>query len=177
MASLLSNLVDNLSEIVHSDKCIDCKSCLDNMSVKDDQLIFKCSKCNKNHNKDFNKDLINRFANTYKFCDGDINKVILLLRKGVYPYKYMDNWERFNEILLTNKEDFYSSLNMEAITDVDYRRAEKVFKEFKMNNLGDYHDFYVQSYAILLSVVFENFRDNALTYISLILLIFYQHLD
>ena len=44
------------------------------MSVKDDQLIFKCSKCNKNHNKDFNKDLINRFANTYKFCDGDINK-------------------------------------------------------------------------------------------------------
>ena len=53
------------------------------MSVKDDQLIFKCSKCNKNHNKDFNKDLINRFANTYKFCDGDINKFILFLRKGV----------------------------------------------------------------------------------------------
>ena len=46
MASLLPNLVDNLSEIVHSDKCIDCKSCLDYMSVKDDQLIFKCSKCN-----------------------------------------------------------------------------------------------------------------------------------
>ena len=89
----------------------------------------------------------------------------------------MDNWERFNEILLTNKEDFYSSLNMEAITDVDYRRAGKVFKEFKMNNLGDYQDFYVQSYTILLSVVFENFRDNALTYISLILFIFYQHLD
>ena len=89
----------------------------------------------------------------------------------------MDNWERFNEILLTNKESFYSSLNMEGITDVDYRHAEKVFKEFKMNNLGDYHDFYVQSYTILLSVVFENFRDNELTYISLSLLIFYQHLD
>ena len=53
------------------------------MSVIDDQLIFKSSKCHKNHNKDFNKDLINRFASTYKFCDGEINKFILLLRKGV----------------------------------------------------------------------------------------------
>ena len=56
MSSSLSNLVDNLSESVHSDKCTDSKSCLDYMSVKDDQLIFKCSKCSKNHNKDVNKD-------------------------------------------------------------------------------------------------------------------------
>ena len=61
------------------------------MSVKDGQLIFKCSKCHKNHTKDFNKDLINRLASTYKFCDGDINKFILLLTKEVYPYKYMNN--------------------------------------------------------------------------------------
>ena len=73
------------------------------MLVKDDQLIFKCSKCNKNHNKDFNKDLINRFANTHKFCDGDINKFILLLTKGVYPYECMDSCERFDGILLPNK--------------------------------------------------------------------------
>ena len=52
----LSNLTDNLSEKVHSDKCKDCKSCLDYMLIKDNQLIFKCLKCNKNHNKDFNKD-------------------------------------------------------------------------------------------------------------------------
>ena len=88
---------------------------------------------------------MNRFANTYEFCDGDINEFILLLRKGVYPKEYMDSWERFDEILLPNKEDFYSSLNMECITVVDYRHAKKVFKEFKMDNLGDYHDLYVQS--------------------------------
>ena len=58
MSTSLSNLIDNLSENVHSDKCTDCKSCLDYILVEDNQLIFKCSKCNKNHNKDFNKDLI-----------------------------------------------------------------------------------------------------------------------
>ena len=88
------------------------------MSVKGDQLIFKCPKCNKNHNKDFNNDLINRFVSTYEFCDGDIHKFILLLRKGVYLYEYMDSLERFDETLLSNKEDFYSSLNMEKITGV-----------------------------------------------------------
>ena len=55
------------------------------MSAKDDQLVFKCLKCNKNYNKDFNKELIKKFANTYQCCDKDINKFILLLRKGVYP--------------------------------------------------------------------------------------------
>ena len=126
MATSLSSLVDNLFERIQRD-------CLDYMSVKDDQLIFKCSKCNKNHNKEFDKDLINRFASTYEFYDGDINRFILLLRKGVDPYEYMDSWERFDEILLPTKEDFYSILNMEEIIDVDYRHAKKVFKEFKMN--------------------------------------------
>ena len=52
----------------------------------------------------------------------------LLLRIGVYSYEYMDSWERFDETLLTNKENFYCSLIMEGITDVDYRHAKKVFK-------------------------------------------------
>ena len=99
----------------HNDKCIDCKSCLDYTSAKDNQLIFKCLKCNTNYNKDLNKDLINRFVSTYEFCDGNINKFILLLRKCVYPYEYMNTWERFDKVSLPNKEDFYSSLNMEEI--------------------------------------------------------------
>ena len=61
------------------------------MITKNDQLIFTCSECKKNYKKDFNKDLIKRFENTYEFCDKDINKFILLLRKGVYPYEYMDS--------------------------------------------------------------------------------------
>ena len=64
MSTSLSSLVDNLSEKIHSNKCTDFKSCLKYMSVKDNQLIFKCLKCNKTHNKDFNKDLVNRFAST-----------------------------------------------------------------------------------------------------------------
>ena len=51
----------------------------------------------KNYKRDFNKDLIKRFSNTYEFFNGDINKFILLLRKGVYPCKYMANWEPFDE--------------------------------------------------------------------------------
>ena len=115
----LSHLVSNLSEGLNNDRCTDCKSCLDYMSIKDNQLIFKCSCCKEIIKKDFNKDLIKRFSNTYRFCNKDHNKFILLLRKGVYPYEYMDNWERFNETLLPNKEAFYSNLNMENITDTD----------------------------------------------------------
>ena len=81
MSGSLSSLVDNLSEELHSDKCTDCKCYLGYMVFKDDQLIFRCFECKKNCIKDFNKELIKRFANTYEFCDKDINKFILLLRK------------------------------------------------------------------------------------------------
>ena len=97
MSSSLSNLVDNLSEGLHRDKCTNCKSCLDYMITKDGKLIFRCFECKKNYKKDFNNELIKRFANIYGFCDKGINKFILLLRKGVYPYEYMDSWERFDE--------------------------------------------------------------------------------
>ena len=91
MSSSLSSLVENLSDGLHEDKCIDCKSCFDCMMFRDDQLILRCFECKKNYKKDFNKDLIKKFASTYKFYNGDINKFILLLRKGVYPYEYMDS--------------------------------------------------------------------------------------
>ena len=143
---------------MHSDKCADCKSCLDYMTTKDEQLIFRCFECQKNYKKDLNKELIQRFANTHEFCNGDPNKFILLLRKGVYPYEYMDSWERFDEASLPDKEAFYSSLNMEDITNVDHRHAKRVFKSLNNKNLGDYHDLYVQNDTLLLADVFENFR-------------------
>ena len=59
------------------------------------------------------------------------NRFVLLLRKRVYPYEYMDSWERFSEISLPSKNDFYSNLNMEDINDIDYRHANNVFKRFK----------------------------------------------
>ena len=69
----------------------------------------------------------------------------------------MDSCERFDETSLVDKEAFYSSLNMENITDIDYRHANKVFRIFKLENLGDYHDLYVQSDTLLLADVYENF--------------------
>ena len=90
----------------------------------------------------------------------------------------MGSWERFDETSLPNKEDFYSCLNMEGITDVDCRHSKNVFKEYRMNNLGDYHDLYVQGDTLLLADVFENFRNKRIEiYMNLILLNFHQHLD
>ena len=137
------------------------------MSVKDDQQtctqpIFRCFECKENYKKDFNKELIKRFANIYEFCNKDINKFILLLRKGVYPYEYMDSWVRSNETSFPDKEAFYSNLNMEDITDVDHRHANKVFKKFKLKNLGDHNDLHVKSDTLLLSDVRNNFRKKCI---------------
>ena len=160
MSSLLSKLVDNLFEGIHNNKCLDCNSCLDYVWItKNEKLLLKCFNCNNYYKKKFNKDLIKKFKNTYSFCNNDLNKFILLLRKGVYPYEYMDNWERFNETSLPSKKDFYSNLNIEDIDDIDYRHGNNVFKGFKLDNLGDYHDLYVKSNTLLLADVFENFRD------------------
>ena len=73
------------------------------------------------------------------------------MRKGVYPYEYMHDWNRFNEKSLPDKKYFYSCLNMENIIDIDYTHAQRVFKEFKMNNLGDYQYLYVQSDTLLVA--------------------------
>ena len=159
MSSSLSKLVDNLSEGIHNNKCVDCNSCLDYIQIKNEKLLLKFFNCNTYYKKKFNKDLMKKFKNTYSFCNSDLNKFILLLRKGVYPHEYMDSWETFNETSLSSKEDFYSNLNMEDIDDIDYRHGNNVFKGFKLENLGDYHDLYVQSDTLLLADVFENFRD------------------
>ena len=69
----------------------------------------------------------------------------------------MDDWKKFNETLLPEKEDFYSHLNMEDITDAEYTQVKRVCKGFKIKKLVEYHDLYVQSDRLLLADVFENF--------------------
>ena len=86
----------------------------------------------------------------------------MLLRKGVYPYEYIDIWERFDETSLPEKKVFYSELHLEDITDEDYTHAQKVFEELKLKTVGGYHDLYVQSDTLLLAVVFENFRNKCI---------------
>ena len=74
----------------------------------------------------------------------------------------MNSWEIFDENTLPPKETFYSNLNLEDISNEDYKHAQKVWGLFEIKNLGEYHDVYVQSDTLLLSDVFENFRNMCL---------------
>ena len=81
------------------------------------QFIDKVSETDK---KISQAELIEKFPNTYQFCNGDLNEFSLLLRKCVYPYEYMDSWKKFDETSVLDKEAFYNELNKEHITDEDY---------------------------------------------------------
>ena len=92
------------------------------------------------------------------------SKVPLLLRKGAYPYDYMDNMNKFQERQLPPKEAFFSQLTEEHISDKDYQHAQTVFTTFQLQTLGEYHDLYLLSDVLLLADVFENFRSICLNY-------------
>ena len=86
----------------------------------------------------------------------------MLTKKGIYPYEYIDSSERFSETALPPKEMFYSSLTEENVTDEDYNHAEKVWRDFGMETLGEYHDVYLLTDVLLLADVFEEFRRTCL---------------
>ena len=117
MVSSFSNLVYNRSKGVHrkfrhgNKKCetcrIECKYCdcfLKYINFKDNLIEYKCLYCNKNCNHKFDKKIKGTIFYTYTFSNHDNNKFILLLRKGVYPYEYMNDWEKFNETFLQSLE-------------------------------------------------------------------------
>ena len=95
--------------------------------LKNNKLCNKCEQCQEIWSKPI-CELIKKFPNIHQFCNGDINKFVLLLRKGVYPYEYMDSWERFDETSLPDKKVFYSELNLEDFTDKDYAYAQRRIK-------------------------------------------------
>ena len=173
MTTSSSNFVNNLSERIHKIKCKygnddkNCETCgikykycgcfLEYTDFKEDLIKYKCVCCNANYQKKFDEKLKEPFFNRCSFFNHDNKKFILLLQKGVYPNKYMDDWEKFKETSLPEKEDFYSHLNVEGITDADYAHAKRVCKDFEIKKLGEYHDLYVQSDTLLLADVFYNF--------------------
>ena len=128
------------------------------VKLKNDRLICRCNECNQKYKRPI-EGLIKKFSTVYQFCNGDLNKFILLLRKSVYPYEYMNSWEKFDETALLPKEAFYSNLNLEDINNEDYAQVQKVWEVFEITNLGEYHDLYVQSDTFLLADVFENLRN------------------
>ena len=94
-------------------------------------------------------------------CNEDLNKFALLLRKGIYPYEYTDSWERFNEESLPDKESFYSELYKENITDKEYEHAQKVWKVFKIKDLGQYHVFMFRAILHYLQMCLKILEINA----------------
>ena len=128
------------------------------VGLKNKRLINKCKEYKEEWKRPINESIEN-FPRVDQFCNGDLNKFVLVLRKGVYPYEYIDNWEKFDENTLPPKEAFHSSLNSEDTSDGDYTHAQKVWDVFQINNIGDYHDLFVQSETVLLADVYENFRN------------------
>ena len=142
----LSNLVNTLSEGLYSikgklehgnKKCETCwvkyKYCdcfLEYTNFKDDLIKYKCLCCNRSYPGTLDEKLKEPIFNINKFSNHDINKFYLLLQNGAYPYEYMADWEKFNEKSLPRKEDFYSHLSKEDITDPDYTHAKRVSNNF-----------------------------------------------
>ena len=94
-------------------------------------------------------------------------KFELMRKKGIYPYDFMDSFEKFNKTELPTKEEFYSILNNEHITDEDYSHAQNVWNTFQLQTMGEYHNLYLKSDILLLADVFENFRETCLQYYKL----------
>ena len=154
----LENLVDNLTEL---NKCKECKKECTNYKRQSRVLVYRCDKCKKRSYKPID-DLIEKCSNVYSMCNGDLDKFLLLLRKGVYPYEYIDSWSRYNETQNAPFEKYYSKLDLKNITKEDYIHSQKVWNTFKIKDIGEYNDLYVRSDALQLADVFENFRNMCL---------------
>ena len=151
-------------ERIHKIKCKSCGCFLEYEYFQDNLIIYKCLFCNECCSKKLNEKFKKKFKGTFKFSNSDINKFILLLRKGVYTYEYMDDWENSNETKLPEKEEFYSNLNLEDITDADYMHVKRVCKDFEIKNLSEDHGLYIKWNLLLLGDVFKNFREMSLKF-------------
>ena len=131
------------------------------IGFKNGRLNYKCKESKKSYTKLIDE-AIKDFPTLYKFCNCDLDKFFLLLRKGIYPYEYIDSRKLFNESTIPPKEAFYSELNLEGIIDADYEHFKKVLGAFEIKNLAEYHHLYFQCDTLLLPDVFKNFRDKCI---------------
>ena len=160
---------------------------------KEDYISFSIKvpvdKYTNNDGEEVDKLIELRFINSYKFMVSSLDSLTknlvssghklfgfedcsklqydLLTRKGVYPYEYMNSWNRFEETQFPPINAFYSNLNMSLISEKGYQHAQKVWGEFELHDLGDYHDLYLRTDVILLANVYEAFRDTCLRHYKL----------
>ena len=106
----------------------------DFIGFKNGRLNYRCKECKKPYTKLTNESMKD-FTTLYKFCNGDLGKFFLLLRKGTYRYEYMDSWERSDENTIPPKEAFYSKLNLEVLAMQTMSMLEKYGKYLKQKIL------------------------------------------
>ena len=155
------NVIAQNSEkfITFSIKQIEFKDSFSFLSSSLDKLV-KLTKYEDNEKRsDWSKHFKYSKMSDYVKNDYDLD---LLTDKGIYPYDYMNDFNKFNETELPSKKEFYSQLVEEDITDEDYERATHIWKHFNIKNLGEYHDLYLKTDVLLLTDVFENFRTQCL---------------
>ena len=171
MSSSLDKLVENVTkcgkcETCKPDSCVH-KSVSDRGRIIQHQTSYPCLEC-KNCKK-VGKSCVNPVYNNLKYTSQVFKgkKLYLMSKKEVYPYDHMDCFEKFNLMELPAKEHFYSILNDQDITNDEYDHAKKVWKTFKLKNMGEYHDLYIGSDVLLLTDVFENFGITCMQYYKL----------
>ena len=183
-----------------------CGSCIGVIATnKEDYITFLISvevdKYIDKNREEESKEIELRFIDSFKFMSSSLDSLVnnlvrgsnkffgfedykesqykLLIRKGIYPYEYMDDWNMniwmigFKETALPPKEAFYSKLNMSGVSDQDYKHARRVWSKFGINNLGEYHDLYLHTDVILLANVFDTYRKVCLDNYGLVPAHFY----
>ena len=140
---------------------------------KEDYISFsiKVNKYNDKNGIEKSKEIELRFIDSFKFMSSSLDSLVnnlarggseffgfeeynenqykLLIKKGIYPYEYMTNWDKFKEMKLPLREAFYSKLNMSGVGNEDYEHANRVWKEFGLKDVGEYHDLYLKTDVIL----------------------------
>ena len=164
MMSSLDSLTNNLVG-VSGMSCNECGESCEITHVCENYVAHgKCKNCYSGYGK--RQLSVNSNFDNLRVSHND-EQFRLLLRKGVYPYEYMTSWDKFEETKLPPKEVFHSNLNISDISEYDYKHAQRFWKEFNLKNLGEYHDLYLKTDTLLLSNVFEAFRNTCLQHYKL----------
>ena len=157
MASSLDKLASNLCD-TSGIQCDKCKGYMELINISGDYIAsFGCEGCRTKKTKDLGEDALKKnFEYTGRFWEFD-EKFHLMIRKGIYPYEYLDSCKKSEEASLPPKDAFYSRLNMKGSSDQDYKHAQQVWNTVEKKSFRCYHDTYLALDLLLLADVFEAF--------------------
>ena len=157
MASSLDKLASNLCD-TSGIQCDNCKGYMELINISGDYIAsFGCEGCRTKKTKDLGEDALKKnFEYTGRFWEFD-EKFHLMIRKGIYPYEYLDSCKKSEEASLPPKDAFYSRLNMKGSSDQDYKHAQQVWNTVEKKSFRCYHDTYLALDLVLLADVFEAF--------------------